>query len=132
MTASTFDDDEASSDARPRLSRRAWWAVGTGLAVLVGLASLWGWWIAKDPVRWRDVGYSIDSPTRATATYDVFFYTDSQVTCYLHALNPRFAEVGATTVVVDPADGKQQRLTTSMVTTERASTAVVRYCEPTD
>lgn len=97
--------------------------------MLVVLASLWGWWMAQAPVRWQNVGFSIDSATSATATYDVFLYTDDPVVCHLHAMNERFAEVGAVTVTVDPADGKEQRLSTPMVTTERATTAVVKYCE---
>ncbi len=130
MTDSTFAA-EPEDDARPRLSRRAWWAVGVGLAVLIGAVSAWGWFIAKEPVRWRDVGFTIDSPLEASATFDVFFYTDKPVTCEVHALNVRFAEVGATTVTVDPAAGKQQRITATMATTESATTAVVKHCEPT-
>lgn len=129
MTDSTFAA-EPEDDARPRLSRRAWWAVGVGLAVLIGAVSAWGWFIAKEPVRWRDVGFTIDSPLEASATFDVFFYTDKPVTCEVHALNVRFAEVGATTVTVDPAAGKQQRITATMATTESATTAVVKHCEP--
>lgn len=129
MTHSTFDD-EPEDDARPRLSRRAWWAVGAGIAVLIAIAGVWGWSIANEPVRWRDVGFTIDSPTQATVTFDVFLYTDSPVTCQVHAMNVRFAEVGATTVSIDPAAGKEQRLTATMVTTERATTAVVKHCAP--
>lgn len=124
-------DEEVGAGARPRLSRRGWWAVGAGLAVLIGLAALWAYWIADQPVRWRDVGFTIDSATEASATYDVFFYTDDAVTCHVQALNERFAEVGATTATIDPADGPSQRITTQMVTTELATTAVVNYCEPT-
>lgn len=130
MTDSTFAA-EPEDDARPRLSRRAWWAVGVGLAVLIGAVSAWGWFIAKEPVRWRDVGFTLDSPLEASATFDVFFYTDKPVTCEVHALNVRFAEVGATTVTVDPAAGKQQRITATMATTESATTAVVKHCEST-
>jgi len=129
MTALPHDNDEPDDDARPRLSRRAWWAVGIGIAVLTALASVWGWWMAKVPVRWQDVGYSIDSATAATATYDVFFYTDHLVECHLHAMNDQFAEVGALSVTIDPANGKQQRISTTVATTETATTVVVTSCE---
>jgi len=56
-------------------------------------------------------------------------YSDQSATCHLHALNVRFAEVGVTTAHFDPADGSEQRVTTSIVTTEEATTAVVDYCE---
>jgi len=127
MTIDTSLENEA--DSGPRLSARAWWGVGAGLAVLIGLAAWWGLNMAQQPVRWQDVGFTIASPTQATATYDVFLYSDAPVTCHLRALNSRFAEVGVATQHVDPAAGKAQRLTATLTTTEEATTAVVNYCE---
>lgn len=127
MTIDTSPEDEARS--RPRLSRRAWLAVGAGMAVLIGLSAWWALYIADQEVRWRDVGYDVISPTEATVTYDVFLYSDDTVTCHLRALNSRFAEVGVASIQVDPADGKAQRFTTALTTTELANTAVVSYCE---
>jgi hypothetical protein len=115
--------------ARTRLSTRAQWLFGIGFAALVGLFGLWAWWIADQPVRWQEVGFEISSPNSATVTYDVFLYSDRSATCHLQALNVRFAEVGVTTAHFDPADGPEQRVTTSIVTTEEATTAVVDYCE---
>jgi hypothetical protein len=115
--------------ARTRLSTRSRWLLGIGFAALVGLFGLWAWWIADQPVRWQEVGFEISSPNSATVTYDVFLYSDRSVTCHLQALNVRFAEVGVTTAHFDPADGSEQRVTTSIVTTEEATTAVVDYCE---
>jgi hypothetical protein len=115
--------------ARTRLSTRSQWLLGIGFAALVGLFGLWAWWIADQPVRWQEVGFEISSPNSATVTYDVFLYSDRSVTCHLQALNVRFAEVGVTTAHFDPADGSEQRVTTSIVTTEEATTAVVDYCE---
>lgn len=126
----TIDDSaEDEADSRPRLSARAWWAVGAGLAILIALASWWGWTQADRAVRWQDVGFNIASPTQASVTYDVFLYSDVPVTCHLRALNTRFAEVGVATQHIDPAAGKSQRLTVTLATTEEATTAVVNYCE---
>lgn len=122
----SLDDDVP---ARARLSTRARWLIGLGLAALTGLTAWFAWWMADQPVRWQEVGFEIPSPTSATVTYDVFLYTDTSVTCHLQALNVRFAEVGATTARFDSADGAEQRATTSIVTTEEATTAVVDYCE---
>ncbi|MBC7297362.1 MAG: DUF4307 domain-containing protein [Demequina sp.] len=127
MTLDESLDDDAPT--RARLSTRARWLVGIGLAALIGLASVWGWWIADQPVRWQEVGFEIISPTAATVTYDVFLYGDQPATCHLRALNVRFAEVGVTTAHFDPADGAEQRVTTPIVTTEEATTALVHYCE---
>lgn len=123
------ESHEHDVPARTPLSTRAKWLIGFGFAALVALSGLWAWWIADQPVRWQEVGFEISSPTSATVTYDVFLYSDQSATCHLHALNVRFAEVGVTTAHFDPADGSEQRVTTSIVTTEESTTAVVDYCE---
>ena len=126
---STVDDETA--DAAPRrTSRRAkiWgWA---GVAVLVAIASWFGWHYAQQPVRWADVGYKISSPTEAQATFDVFIYKNVDAECHLHALNKSYAEVGLTSVKVLRSEGQQQRITVDFATTELATTALVEYCEP--
>ncbi|MGC4174542.1 DUF4307 domain-containing protein [Demequina sp.] len=124
-------EDEADVSP-PRVSRRAkvWgWA---GVGVLALIASWFGWQAAQDPVRWSDVGFQIDSPTKAEATFNVFLYKDSDAICHLRALNSRFAEVGVADVLVKRADGNEQRITASIVTTEEATTALVKYCEAAD
>lgn len=115
--------------ARARLSTRARWTIGVALAVFVGLAAWFAWRAADQPVRWQEVGFEIASPTSATVTYDVFLYGDASATCHLQALNVRFAEVGVTTQHFDAAGGAEQRVTTTIATTEEATTAVVNYCE---
>jgi hypothetical protein len=81
-------------------------------------------------VRWSDVSYTIDSPTKATSTFEVYLYTESGATCRIRALNARFSEVGYPDVAIDRAAGRQQRITTVVVTVEPAVTAVVAYCQP--
>lgn len=127
MTIDTSAEDEARS--RPRLSTRAKWWVGAGLAALTGASAWWAFGFAAQEVRWQDVGYEIVSPTEASVTYDVFLYSDSQVTCQLRALNDRFAEVGVAEEHIDPADGKAQRSTVTLATTEEATTVIVEICE---
>ena len=139
MSNQSFDeqapsDDEArfeeESSALPRLSRKGWTLVALGLAVLIGITA----WVAvvmeSKAVRWRDVGFSVVSPTEAVATYDVFLYGDVGATCTLRALNSRFTEVGVATQRVDRADGSEQRFRTTIVTTEEATTALVQGCVP--
>lgn len=127
MPIDTSAEDEA--DSRPRLSTRARWAVGGGLAVAIGLAAWWAWGLSNQAVRWQDVGFNVGSPTEATVTYEVYLYSDAPVTCHLRALNTRFAEVGVATQHIDPAAGRAQRLTATLTTTEEATTVVVHYCE---
>ncbi|WP_296665091.1 DUF4307 domain-containing protein [Demequina sp.] len=121
---------EDESSALPRLSRRGWILVGLGLAALIGVVSWYALVAATQPVRWKDVGFSVESATEIVATYEVYLYDDRDAVCQIRALNPRFTEVGVTTQPVSRADGTEQRLTTSIVTTEEATTAQVQYCEP--
>lgn len=123
-------EDEAA-DARPRLSRRGWILVTAGLTVLVAIAAWFGFAQASQPVRWQDVGFDVISPTEADVTFDVYLYTDQPVTCYVHAMNVQYAEVGVGEVEVDPADGDQQRFTVPIPTVEEANSALVRGCGPT-
>jgi hypothetical protein len=127
MTVDVSAEDEA--DSRPRLSARAWWAVGAGLAVLIALTAWYALSKSQQAVRWQDVGFKIVSPTEARVTYDVFLYSEKPVTCHLRALNTGYAEVGVAVQHVNPALGKNQRLTATLATTEVATTAVVNYCE---
>jgi len=121
------DDESLASPRRTSGRAKAWgWA---GVAVLVAVASWFGWQSAQEPVRWSDVGFAIDSPTQAEVTFDVYLYKDSDAVCHVRALNSRFAEVGVADATVRRAAGNEQRITTTIVTTEEATTAVVKYCQ---
>ena len=126
-----LDEDAAErSSAIPHLSKRGWIGVIAGIAVLVAAAAAYGLQFADRDARWQNVGFDVSSPTEASVTFDVFFYSDAAVQCELHALNVRFAQVGVAFVTVDPADGLDQRITHSFVTTEQATTAIVETCTP--
>jgi hypothetical protein len=119
-------DEEAGGR---RVDRRAMIATILAALVLTAAVSYFGLKSANQPVRWSDVGYTIDSSTKATSTFEVYLYTESGAMCRIHALNARFSEVGYTDVSIDRAAGRQQRITTAVVTVEPAVTAVVAYCQ---
>lgn len=130
MTNYDDDLDEIEADLqRPRLSTRARMFIITGIALLTAITSYFAFHFADQDVRWRDVGYSIDSPTEATTTFDVFLYKDKNVTCYVEALNTSFAQVGVSSVEIAYDAGKEQRITVPIATTQRATTAVVHSCK---
>jgi hypothetical protein len=74
------------------------------------------------------VGFDVVSPTETDVTFDVYLYTDQPVTCYVHAMNVQYAEVGVGEVDVDPAAGSEQRFTVPIATVETANSALVRGC----
>ncbi len=127
----TVDESIAAAadelDAR-RVDRRAVMATIAATVVLTAGVSWFGIKAAQQDVRWSDVGYTIDSATSATTTFEVYLYSDVGATCRVRALNARFAEVGYADVEVARAAGRQQRVTASIVTVEPAVTAVVAYC----
>ncbi|WP_084039342.1 DUF4307 domain-containing protein [Demequina sp. NBRC 110053] len=122
--------EDERSGARPRLSRKGWAWVLTGLVALTAVTAWIAYLVTDQPVRWQDVGFDIISPTQVEATFEIYFYDDEPVTCYLHAMNVQYAEVGVAEVDIDPADGSQQRLTVPISTVEEANTALVRGCGP--
>lgn len=124
----TYDDE--GSGARPRLSRGKWALVVAGLVVLTAIVAYFGLNIASQDARWQDVGFEVISPTEAEVTFEVYLYTDETVTCYVHAMNVQYAEVGVAEVEVDPADGDQQRFTLTIPTVEETNSALVRGCGP--
>lgn len=113
---------------RPRLSGRRWALILAGLAVMTAVASWISWNLADEPVRWQDVGFTIDSGSATTVTFDVFLYTDEPVVCHVRALNVAYAEVGVATIAVDTTAGAEQRFTLPVATAEEATTVGVRYC----
>lgn len=128
---STLDDETAGSAPRATSRRAKIWG-WAGVAVLVVIASWFGWHFAQQPVRWAAVGYKITSPTEVQATFDVFIYEDIDVECHVRALSTSYAEVGLTSVKVLRSEGAQQRITVDFATTELATTALVEYCAPVE
>lgn len=123
-------DRRAGGTAMPTMSRKGLIWSGLGVAALIAIAAWFGLSQANDPVRWADVGFTAEIPTEASATYNVYLYTDASADCTVRALNTNFAEVGVATQHVDRADGAEQQITTKIVTTEQATTATVNYCVP--
>ncbi|WP_430867584.1 DUF4307 domain-containing protein [Demequina aurantiaca] len=124
-------DRRSGGTARPTMSRNGLIWSGIGVAALIAIVVWFGLSMASDPVRWADVGFVAEVPTEASATYNVYLYTDASADCTVRALNSSFAEVGVAIQHVDRADGAEQVITTPIVTTEQATTATVNYCVPT-
>ena len=121
-------DEEAGGR---RVDRRAMVATVVVAIILTVVVSYFGLKAARQDVRWSDVGYTIESPTEATSTFDVYLYTASDATCRVRALNAKFSEVGYVDVAIARSAGRQQRITATVVTVEPAVTAVVAYCQST-
>src|SRR5690554_5980293 len=113
--------EDASAGSRPNLSRKQWVWVTLGIAAMTAIAVIYGLGAAAQPVRWQDVGFTVDSATEATVTFEVYLYTDQDATCHLHALNQQYAEVGVTELDIFRANGVEQRFTLPITTVEEAN-----------
>lgn len=65
-------------------------------------------WLAyptsQDSLSWKDVGYAIDSPTRASVTFEVTKDFEDTVACAIQVLSENYAIVGWRTVTIGPAE----------------------------
>lgn len=129
MGQSTSIDAEEAAARGPRIKRGDYIAMGAVTAVLLAVAIWVGVGMAEQPVRWRDVGFDTANATSASATFEVFLYTDEPIQCVVQALNSSYAVVGIGELTVDRADGAAQRHTVTVATTEQATTALVDYCD---
>lgn len=105
--------------------------VAVGLAVLVGVAvvAFLAVGALRDPVQWKDVGFTVRDAGRVDVTFEVTKDPGSTATCRVQALSQSYGEVGVATVEVGPG-ARTQRVTTSVPTAELAVSATVAGCEP--
>ena len=124
--------EDTSAGSRPNLTRKQWFWVVLGIAAMTAIAAIYGLGAATQPVRWQDVGYTVDSPTSATVTFEVYLYSDVDATCQLQALNHQYAVVGVAEQEIARADGVEHRFTVDVTTVEEANTVMVHHCMPAE
>ncbi|NTW41838.1 MAG: DUF4307 domain-containing protein [Cellulomonadaceae bacterium] len=111
-------------------SRRRRAVVLVALLVVAACVAVWlGWQQASVPVRWQDVGYTLDGASAVQIDFDVIRSDPSTaVRCRLRALNQQYAEVGVRMVDVPGGDETTLRLTADVATSEAAVTGLVDSC----
>ncbi|HEY6743125.1 MAG TPA: DUF4307 domain-containing protein [Lapillicoccus sp.] len=116
------------SAAAPR--RRRGWAVAGGVVGLV-VAVLVGWWTLRNEgqrITATTIGYTVESNTTVTVSFDVSRPPGLAVTCTVRALDGHFTVVGAADIVVPPEGERVVHLEKAVRTTSRAVTGVVQDC----
>jgi hypothetical protein len=114
---------------RPAPGAAKWWAVAT-IGILLGSAMAVWWGLASTVGRpsWTVMGYHVIDDRRVEVTYVVSRPAGQDVTCMLHALDKRFATVGLVEVQVPASGTSSVKRTTTIRTTQRAVTGVVKSC----
>lgn len=103
-------------------------AAAIGGALVLALVVWIGADLLRDPVQWRDVGFSVKGPDRVEVTFDIVKAPTATAECTIHALNRGFAEVGVLEMTAGPADARAVRHTVTVATQELAVTGIVDSC----
>lgn len=103
-------------------------AGGLLVAVLFGWAVYVGVMVARQPVHWTDVSYSVIDDGHVRITFQVSLKPGHTAMCTVQALNQGFTTVGQLDVKVGPARTDQFTVTTTVPTSERAVNASVKAC----
>jgi len=80
------------------------WVAAAALVLAVGVVA---WLTASATSRtldWKDVGFEISSPTRASVTFQLTKDPEDTVECAIQVLSEQYAVVGWRTVVIGPQD----------------------------
>jgi hypothetical protein len=133
---STLQQDRYGRQVTP--GRRRLLVAAGGVLFIAALALVaWLSLFGGDSVHWDDIGYHVVSDSQVEVTFDVNFSGGAEsgtrpptAVCTLQALNALRTEVGLRDVTVQAGPSGRVRATTSLKTSERASTALVKSCTP--
>jgi hypothetical protein len=125
----TGPDDRYGRVPTPAQRRRRA-VVAAVVAAAVGLGTVvWtAFGVLNVPVRTQDAGFAIIDDAAIDFTFIVAKAPGAVAQCRIRALNPSFAEVGARDVLIGASEDRSVQVTARIVTSERATTALVQAC----
>ncbi|GAA4770025.1 hypothetical protein GCM10025784_17020 [Citricoccus nitrophenolicus] len=86
------------------MSRWGRWIAVAALVIAVAFTAWLAFPTSRDSLSWKDVGYAIGSPTRASVTFEVTKDFEDTVACAIQVLSENYAIVGWRTVTIGPAE----------------------------
>lgn len=86
----------------PSLKRRGKWIAVVALVAAIAVTVWFATFSNSRTLEWTDVGFSIDSPTRASVTFQLTKEPEDTVQCAIQVLSSEFAVVGWRTVTIGP------------------------------
>ncbi|OUZ12719.1 hypothetical protein BHE97_00460 [Aeromicrobium sp. PE09-221] len=108
------------------------WTLPLVAVIGISLGVAWAAWTAWDdvpPYQSEVFGYEVQADDLTTITINVYRSEDVALECEVYAQAESKAIVGETVVEV-PASPRNTRVTAEIITEHRATTAVIRTCEP--
>ena len=103
-TDSRLTDRYGPARRKPSRTAQKWGIIAAlcaGLAVAVWFTMS----LTSESLDYQDVGYTIDSDTRASVDYEVTKDFDVTAQCMLHILDDSYAVVGSRIVTIGPHEG---------------------------
>lgn len=122
--------DLSARYGRSRSAPRWVWYIAAAVGIVIGIG--WAAWVAMDDVpsyQTEVFGYEVVDDELTTITINVYRTEDVALSCEVYAQAESKAIVGETVVDI-PATPRDTRVSADIVTEHRATTAVVRACEP--
>jgi len=122
--------DLSARYGRARSAPRWIWYVVAAIGVSLGVA--WTAWVAMHdvpPYQTEVFGYQVVDDELTTITVNVYRTEDVALSCEVYAQAESKAIVGEAVIDI-PASPRDTRVTAEIITEHRATTAVVRACEP--
>lgn len=109
------------------------WSVISALALALAAAVWFTLGNSPGELTFKDVGYNIESDTRASVDYQVTKDFDATAQCMLHVMDSSYAIVGARIVTIGPHEGastadRSQYFRSEVRTEHRGVTGVVDDC----
>ncbi len=108
------------------------WVLPLVAVIGIGLGIAWAAWTAWDdvpPYQSEVFGFEVQDDDLTTITINVYRSEDIALECEVYAQAESKAIVGETVVEI-PATPRNTRVTAEIITEHRATTAVIRTCEP--
>ncbi|GAA2235364.1 hypothetical protein GCM10010401_04040 [Rarobacter faecitabidus] len=121
------EDAEAAASTR-WLGPRQRLIAGIILAIGIGVAAWFAFGNENSSVAADEVSFTINGSESVSLTFNLTKPKNAAVTCVAEALSHNFLQVGYQELEFGPATAEKQQFTTTIPTTERAVTAVVKYC----
>ncbi|MBK0418335.1 DUF4307 domain-containing protein [Leucobacter sp. CSA1] len=128
--------DEASRTLEERygtrrqrgVDRRIAWTAVALLAIGGGAFLAFGGWQQGSAIGFQDIGRTIHGDGEVEVRFEVTAPAGTAVACAVEAQNASKATVGWSVVEVPASERHSSRVTTTLVTTNRAATGHVRDC----
>lgn len=125
---STVLDERYGTSRRRGVDRRFAW-IAAGLLVLGGVVFLvFSGWQQMGAVEVRDLDYSVESDHAVSVRFEVTADPEARVACAVEALNTSKAVVGWKVVEIPRTGERSHTVTTSLVTTNRATSGHAKTC----